>query len=285
MKPIKTVGVVGAGQMGSGIAQALLQANCKVILVDALPGAIQKASAGIKAGLARFEAKKILPEGSAEKFMQNLSGGGDLKAFSTCDLVVEAVTENSDIKLGIFRELDGIAPPDAILASNTSSISITKLGAQTKRPEQVCGLHFMNPVPLMKLVEIVPGLRTSKETHDRLEQLAHTLGKTTVCSKDYPGFIVNRILLPMINESIWAVYEGIGSPEDIDQAAQLGLNHPMGPLRLADLIGLDTCLSILDVLYREFGNPKYHPCPLLVKHVEAGYLGRKTKRGFYSYEG
>lgn len=280
---LMNIGVVGSGQMGRGIAQSSLQSGHHVTLTDKSPDACQKASALIAEALVRLEKKNALERGTSEKLLANLKFGSELDELSSCNLIIEAVSEDSAIKLDVFQTLSRVANEAAILSSNTSSISITKLGAQTNRPEKVCGLHFMNPVPLMALVEIVPGLKTADHTCAQLEEFTRSLGKTAIYSKDYPGFLVNRILLPMINEAIWAVYEGIGSITDIDQAAKLGLNHPMGPLALADLIGLDTCLAILKVLHSEFGNPKYHPCPLLVKHVEAGHLGRKSGEGFYQY--
>ncbi len=281
---IKTVGVIGAGQMGSGIAQVMAHhGQYRVILQDVSDAQLDKAKSGIDASLSKFVSKEAMTEAEKKESLDRLSFASSLDALRDADIVVEAVVENEDLKKSIFRELDKILKPHALIASNTSSISITRLAAVTQRPEQVIGMHFMNPVPLMKLVEIIRGAQTADETWRTVDELGKKLGKVTVVSQDYPGFISNRILLPMINEAIFALYEGVGSVEDIDTVMKLGMNHPMGPLQLADFIGLDTCLSILDVLYEGFKDPKYRPCPLLVQKVNAGYLGKKSGRGFYTY--
>lgn len=281
---IGTIGVVGGGQMGTGIAQVCLAGGFKVILNDVSEGILARSRAGIERGFDILVRKgKITAEDKA-RMLGNLATATDLSRFTACDFVIEAATEKEDLKVSIFRALDGIVPAGRVLATNTSSISITKIAHATNRPDLVIGMHFMNPVPLMRLVEVVRGLRTSERTFLVTVDLARRLGKEPVPAADYPGFIANRILMPMINEAVYALMEGVGKAEDIDAIMRMGANHPMGPLALADLIGLDTCLEVLNVMYRGLGDPKYRPCPLLVKHVEAGYLGKKTGRGFYSYE-
>lgn len=280
---IKKIGVVGAGQMGNGIAQVSAAAGYEVIMRDINDAAVARGMATIAKSLDRLLAKgKISAEDKAQT-LARLSGVTDVAALADCDIVIEAATENESLKLSIFRELDGIVKPEAILASNTSSISITRIAAATKRPQQVIGMHFMNPVPMMQLVEIIRALQTSDATYAATEALASAVGKTPVEVKDSFGFVSNRVLIPMINEAVYCLYEGIGTPEAIDTVMKLGMNHPMGPLTLADLIGLDTCLSIMEVLYEGFNDSKYRPCPLLKQMVDAGYLGRKSGRGFYDY--
>jgi 3-hydroxybutyryl-CoA dehydrogenase len=279
------VGVLGSGQMGSGIAQVASHASYDVVLYDLYPQALTKAKGAISSSLDRLIKKEIMTESQKEEVLKKIKLTSQFEDLKTCDFLIEAVTENESLKLEIFKKMDGVAKPSAILASNTSSISITKIGAVTKRPDKVVGMHFMNPVPLMKLVEGIRGMATSDETFTQTKQLAEKMGKTFVESKDFPGFIVNRILMPMINEAVFTLFEGVANPEAIDCAMKLGTNQPMGPLTLADFIGLDTCLAIMNVLYDGLGDSKYRPCPLLVKYVEAGWLGKKTGRGFYRYEG
>ena len=280
---IERMAVVGAGQMGSGIAQVAAQAGISVTLVDASPELAARALAKLGAGLQKLVEKgKFTPEQRAA-LLGRVAAGKGLEDCAGADLAIEAVVENQAVKVEIFRKLDALLAPHAILASNTSSISITALGAATRRPGQFIGMHFMNPPPLMQLVEVIRSLATSEETYRTVVDLAKRLGKTTVTSRDMPGFIVNRVLIPLINEACFALQEGLASPEDLDTAVKLGLNHPMGPLTLADFIGLDTCLSIAEVLHRELGEDKYRPAPLLRQYVAAGWLGRKSGRGFHDW--
>jgi 3-hydroxybutyryl-CoA dehydrogenase len=280
---VKTVGVVGAGTMGNGIAQVFAQSGFDVRLFDAAPGAVDRARATIERSLAKFVEKGKLAAADKDAALVRLQPAATLDDFAEVDFVVEAVVEQLDVKHALLSRLDGIVRPDVILGTNTSSISITRLGAATKRPDKVLGVHFMNPVPLMTLVELIRGQATSAETMRVAVDLCKALGKTPVEAADYPGFIANRILMPMINEAIFAVMEGVGTPEAIDQVMKLGMNHPMGPLTLADFIGLDVCLAIMNVLHDGIGDPKYRPCPLLKRMVDAGQLGRKSGRGFYQY--
>jgi 3-hydroxybutyryl-CoA dehydrogenase len=280
---INKIGVVGAGQMGAGIAQVSAMNEFSVILNDISETFLNRGMQSIEKSLSSLSKKGRITEEEKNAALGRIETTVELNAFQSADYVVEAVIEDENLKLDVFRQLDEICQPGVILATNTSSIPITRIAAATKRPSEVIGMHFMNPVPLMKLVEVIRGLSTSDETFETTKQLAIKLKKTPVAANDSPGFISNRILLPMINEAIFALYEGVGTAEAIDSVMKLGMNHPMGPLELADMIGLDTCLSILEVLYEGFGDPKYRPCPLLRKYVDAGYLGRKTGRGFYTY--
>lgn len=280
---IRNVAVIGAGTMGNGIAHVFAQNNFTVTLVDVSAPALEKALATITKNLDRLVAKAAITEEVKSATLKNLSTNTSIDACKNADLVVEAATENVDIKLKIFKQLDEICKPETILASNTSSISITKIGSATKRADKVIGMHFMNPVPLMKLVEVINGYATSSDTTQQIVSCSQTLGKIPVPANDYPGFVANRILMPMINEAIETLHEGVAGVSEIDTVMKLGMAHPMGPLQLADFIGLDVCLAILRVLHEGFGNPKYAPCPLLVNMVTAGYLGVKTGEGFYKY--
>ena len=276
------VAVVGAGQMGNGIAHVFAQAGFPVTMIDVSQDALGRGRSTIEKNLDRQVKKGTLDAAAKDAALGRVATSTDLAAAAGATLVIEAATENRDLKFKIFGDLDRVAA-DAILATNTSSISITEIAARTKRPERVIGMHFMNPVPVMQLVEVIRGLATSDETTARVLEIARTLGKTPVEVNDYPGFVANRILMPMINEAVYCLMEGVGSPEAIDTVMKLGMNHPMGPLALADLIGLDTCVAILEVLQSGLGDPKYRPCPLLRKYVAAGWLGRKTGRGFFAY--
>lgn len=281
---IKTIAVIGAGQMGSGIGQVAAMAGCNVILSDINQEQVDKGLATINYFLTKLCEKEKLQASEAQIIQNKIRTTTQLKDAADSDFVIEAAVEREDLKFAIFKDLDRYCKGDTILATNTSSIPITRIAAQTKRPDKVIGMHFMNPVPVMKLVEVIRGITTSDETFQHCWELCKRLDKTPAEANDYPGFIANRILLPMINEAVFCLYQGVGSKEDIDQVMVLGMNHPMGPLGLADLIGLDTCLAILETLYEGFKDPKYRPCPLLRKYVDAGWLGRKTGKGFYDYD-
>ena len=281
---IKTLGIIGAGQMGGGIAQVAAMSGLDVVMNDIKTEFVEKGLAIITKILSRGVEKGKMSEDDKNTILGRIKASVDLQDMAAVDYVVEAATENEAIKYQLFKDLDGICGDQVILATNTSSIPIGRIAAQTGRPEKVIGMHFMNPVPVMRLVEVIPGIATSDETYQTTWDLAEKFGKTPAKANDYPGFIANRILLPMINEAAYCLYHGVGNREDIDTVMKLGMNHPMGPLALADLIGLDTCLAIMETLYDGFKDSKYRPCPLLRKYVEAGWLGRKAGRGFYEYK-
>jgi 3-hydroxybutyryl-CoA dehydrogenase len=280
---IKTFGVIGAGQMGSGIAQVAAMSGLQVIMNDIKDEFVERGVKNITNILTKNVDKGKMAQTEKEAILGRIKTNTSLKDMAPVDFLVEAASENEPIKFGVFRELDAVCRPEVILASNTSSIPIGRIAAQTKRPDKVIGMHFMNPVPVMQLIEVIRGIATSDETFQTTWDLSIKFGKTPALANDFPGFIANRILMPMINEAVYALYHGVGKPEDIDTVMRLGMNHPMGPLTLADLIGLDTCLAIMETLYNGFCDSKYRPCPLLRKYVEAGWLGRKVGRGFYTY--
>ena len=283
MPDIKTIAVLGAGTMGNGIAHVCARSGFNVLLCDIQQPFLDKGLATIEKNLAREVAREKLTQDQATQALARIAPTLDREALNTCDLAIEAANEQFEIKSELFKDLDRILPPQAILASNTSSISITRLATQTKRPDQVIGMHFFNPVPVMQLVEVIRGLQTSQQTFDTVHALSQQLGKTPVEVNDAAGFVSNRVLMPLINEAIYAVMEGVATPAAIDQVFKLGMAHPMGPLTLADFIGLDVCLDIMRVLVTGLGDPKYRPCPLLIRMVDAGWLGRKSGRGFYTY--
>ena len=282
---ITRVGVIGAGQMGAGIAHVAALAGREVVLADVTPSLAEKGLSVIRKNLGRQVEKGKVSAEASEAALARIRTSGDVADFADADLVVEAIVEDEGVKRELFARLDGLAKPSAILASNTSSISITRIAAATKRPEQVIGMHFMNPVPVMQLVEVIRGIATSDATAEAVVAAAKEMGKVPVECRDFPGFVSNRVLMPMINEAVFAVHEGVATPEAVDTIMKLGMNHPMGPLTLADFIGLDTCLAILRVLHRGLGDDKYRPCPLLVQMVDAGWMGKKAGRGFYRYSG
>jgi 3-hydroxybutyryl-CoA dehydrogenase len=282
---LRRIGVIGAGQMGGGIAHVCALAGFEITLTDISEEALQRGRETIDRNLSRQVARGKVREEDKAAALERIRTGLDYALFGDCDMVIEAATEREEIKREIFKKLTPALRPEALIATNTSSISITRLASSTDRPGKFIGMHFMNPVPVMSLVELIRGIATDEDTFAAARDLALTLGKTPVAAEDFPAFIVNRILLPMINEAVYTLYEGVGSVEAIDTAMKLGANHPMGPLELADFIGLDTCLSIMQVLYEGLADSKYRPCPLLVKYVEAGWLGRKSGRGFYDYHG
>src|ERR1700681_3807932 len=282
---IKKVGVIGSGQMGNGIAHVASLAGFDVVINDVSADRLKSAMATINGNLSRQVSKKIISEDARKQALEKIASADSMDGLADCDLVIETAVEKEEVKRRIFHELCAVLKPEAIVASNTSSISITRLAASTDRPERFIGIHFMNPVPLMELVELIRGIATDDSTFETTKQFVTKLGKQTAVAEDFPAFIVNRILLPMINEAIYTLYEGVGNVEAIDTAMRLGAHHPMGPLELADFIGLDTCLSVMQVLHEGLADSKYRPCPLLVKYVEAGWLGRKTQRGFYDYRG
>ncbi|MBK4722099.1 3-hydroxybutyryl-CoA dehydrogenase [Azospirillum sp. YIM DDC1] len=283
MSTIKKIGIIGAGQMGSGIAHVCAQAGYEVVISDISAEILQKSVAAISKNMDRQVQKGKLSEADKTAAIARISTGSDLSVFHDADLVVEAATENEALKREIFKKLVPNLKPEALIATNTSSISITRLAASTDRPSKFMGMHFMNPVPVMQLVELIRGIATDEATFNAIAELTANIGKTAAVAEDFPAFIVNRILLPMINEAVYTLYEGVGGVQAIDTALKLGANHPMGPLELADFIGLDTCLAVMQVLYEGLADTKYRPCPLLVKYVEAGWVGRKVGRGFYDY--
>jgi 3-hydroxybutyryl-CoA dehydrogenase len=280
---IQTLGIIGAGQMGSGIAQICATADIKIVMCDINGTAVQRGIDTISANLDRLIKKSKLSDSDKQPILSRIQGTNDLSAIAQSDFIIEAATENLELKQNILNDIDGLVRSDTIIATNTSSISITKLAAKVSRPQKFVGMHFFNPVSMMELVEVIRGIQTSDETYAATDALARRIGKTPIAVKNSPGFVVNRILVPMINEAVFTLQEGLAKAEEIDSGMRLGANHPIGPLALADLIGLDTCLAVMDVLYREFNDPKYRPAPLLREMVDAGYLGRKAKKGFYNY--
>lgn len=284
-KPIKKVGVIGAGHMGSGIAHVCAVAGIDVVINDLSADRLKAALATINGNMARLVKRKRLTEEQRKEALKHIASASSIEEFASCDLVIEAATEKEEVKRKIYSELCPVLRPDAIIGSNSSSISITRLAAATDRPEHFIGVHFMNPPALMEVVELIRGIATDDATFETTREFCVKVGKTVAVAEDFPAFIVNRILMPMINEAIYTLYEGVGTVEAIDTAMRLGAHHPMGPLQLADFIGLDTCLSVMQMLYEGLADSKYRPCPLLVKYVEAGWLGRKTQRGFYDYRG